>query len=139
MKAITKNLVYFALIFLVGAVIFRYVLSMFLENQRFNIIWIIAVVYFLYNFAAGWHYGKRDHDHLPLYDIGFRFHLATYVIFNLVAISWFFMGFNSKYESVGSVYLTAVFWGLGLILHFIIYLYTRKYSISGINRDEIFE
>lgn len=139
MKAITKNLMYFAVLFFIMAIIFRYSLSDFIENRSFNLIWIIAVIYFFLNFFIGWFFGKRDYESIPLNDIGFRFHFVTYLLFNLVSVLWFSFGFNSQYESIRVVYNTALFWGIGLLIHFIFYLLERKNSINGLNKEEIFE
>ena len=139
MKALTKNLLYYAISFLIGALVFRYSLSYFLETQSFNLVWIIAITYCFFNFLIGWFFGKRDYELLPLYDIGFRFHFVTYLIFNIVSVSWFLFGFHSDFENIRIVYITALFWGIGLLIHFIFYLIARKNSIMGINKEEIFE
>ena len=139
MKALTKNLMYFAIFFIMGAVVFRYSLSHFLENRSYNLVWIIAVIYFLFNFLIGWFFGKRDYESLPLYDVGFRFHIVTYLLFNIVSGLWFSLGFHSHFESIRIVYVIALFWGIGLLIHFIIYLIARKNTINGLNKEEIFE
>ena len=139
MKSLTKNLIYFAIFFFIGVIVFRYSLSYYIENQLFNATIIIAVIYFLYNFGIGWFFGKKDHESLPLYDIGFRFHFVTYLLFNIMSILWFQLGLNSHYESIRVVYITALFWGIGLLIHFILYLFARKNSINGLNKNEIFE
>ncbi len=130
---------YFAIFFFIGAIVFRYSLSHFIENRAYNPIWMIAVIYFLFNFFIGWFFGKRDYESLPLYDIGFRFHFATYLLFNIVSVLWFIFGFHSHFESIRIVYITALFWGIGLLIHFILYLMARKNSINGLNKEEIFE
>jgi len=139
MKAITKNLMNFSIFFFLGAIVFRYGLSQLIENRDYTMIWIIAITYFFFNAIIGWIYGKRDYEILPLYDIGFRFHFATYLLFNLVSVAWFLFGFHSYRENIGIVYTTALFWGIGLLIHFIFYLITRKNSINGLNREDIFE
>lgn len=139
MKALTKNLMYFAVLFFIGAIVFRYSLSYFIENRSHNLIWIIAVIYFFFNFFIGWFFGKRDYETLPLYDIGFRFHFVTYFLFNLVSVLWFLFGFHSHFESISIVYITALFWGIGLLIHFVFYLIERKNSINGLNKTDIFE
>lgn len=139
MKALTKNLIYFAIFFFLGVVVFRYSLSYYLENQFFNATIIIAVIYFFYNFGIGWFFGKKDHESLPLYDVGFRFHFVTYLLFNTVSILWFLLGLNSHFENIRVIYITALFWGIGLLIHFILYLVAHKHSINGLNKNDIFE
>jgi magnesium-transporting ATPase (P-type) len=110
-----------------------------LQNRLFGSVWIIATIYGILIFIIGWIFGKKDKMNLPLYDIGFRFHLATYIICNLIAEVWYLIGLQSEYENIRTVHLTAIFWGIGLLIHFIIYLVTRKNAINGIKKSEIFE
>ncbi|MDP3444971.1 MAG: hypothetical protein Q8T08_19095, partial [Ignavibacteria bacterium] len=114
-------------------------MSYFLEHRTYDIVWIIAEIYFIFNFLTGWIFGKRDYETLPLYDIGFRFHLASYLLFNTVSVIWFLFDFHSHSESIRDVYVTALFWGIFIIVHFVIYLITRRNAILGIEKSEIFE
>ena len=139
MKALTKNLLLFALFFFAGAVLFRYGLSYFLENRMFGQVWVIAVAYFFYNISIGWYFGKKDYEDLPLYDVGFRFHLATYVIFNLVSKLWFVFGYHAAIENIKTVHNMALYWGIGVVIHFMLFLISRKQSIKGIHKSDIFE
>jgi hypothetical protein len=139
MKALTKDLLYFAFFFLAGTVVFRYCLSHFLETQVHNLVWVVAVTYFFFNLFIGWFFGKRDYEVLPMHDVGFRFHFATYFLFNATSVLWFLFGFHSRFESIGVVYVTALFWGLLLLTHFIFYLKARKNSIKGLSKEDLFE
>ena len=139
MKPLTKNLVYFSIFFFIGAVVFRYCLSNCIENRNTQLLWVIPLSYFVFNLFIGRHFGKRDYETLPFYDIAFRFHLATYIIFNGVSVLWFFMHFNSHFEDIGAVLITAALWGIGLLLHFISYLVAGKRTINGIDKADIFE
>lgn len=139
MKALTKNLVLFSISLTILTLLFRFSLSTILHSQQFNGVWIIAILYGIIAFILGWIFGKRDYLILPLYDIGFRFHLATYLICNLIAEIWFLLGLQSDYEKIKSVHLTTIFWGIGLLIHLIIYLITRKNTIKGLDKSEIFE
>jgi hypothetical protein len=139
MKTMTINQLTFAGVLIVITIAFRYGLSTILTNMEFTWAWLIAAFYALSVFAAGWVLGKKDYESLPLYDISFKFHLITYLVCNLIAELWFLLGFQSQFESVKSVWLTALFWGIGLIIHFILYLFARKNSIKGIEKSEIFD
>ncbi len=139
MKALTKNLMYFSIFFFFGLIVFRFAMSHFAENSYLSLIWITAAIFFFYNFFIGWHFGKRDYESFPLYDVGFRFHFVTYLLFHSVSISWFWLGFNSQFEKIGVVYNTAFIWGFFLLMHFVFYLYAQKQSIKGINKEDIFE
>ena len=100
---------------------------------------VSALSYGLLAFIFGWIYGKKDYESLPLYDIGFRFHLVTYIVVNGIAILWHTLGLQSQYEELSYTYSTMLFWGLGLILHFVFYLYSRKNAYKGINKSDLFE
>lgn len=139
MKTITKNLLAFSIGLVVLTIAFRFSLSTMLQNQLFSNVWIVAAMYGILIFLIGWIFGKKDKIDLPLYDIGFRFHFATYIICNLIAEAWHLIGLQSEYENVRTVHLTTIFWGIGLLIHFIIYLVTRKNAIKGIKKSEIFE
>lgn len=139
MKTITKNLLAFSVGLVVLTIAFRFALSTMLQNRLFGSIWIVAIIYGILIFIIGWIFGKKDKMNLPLYDVGFRFHLATYIICNLIAEVWYQLGLQSEYENIRTVHLTTIFWGIGLLIHFIIYLVTRKNAINGIKKSEIFE
>ena len=139
MKAFTTNLMYFAISFFLGAVAFRYGMSYSLECKYFDFVWILAIIYFFFNFLIGWHFCKNDYKSIPLNDVGFRFHFVTYFLFNSIGILWFLLDLNSNYESLRLVYLIAIFWGIGLIIHFIFYLLERKKSINGLSKEDLFE
>lgn len=139
MKAFTKNLILFSIGATVLTILFRFTLSTLLQRELFNYIWAITILYGLAMFIMGWVFGKKDRQTLPLYDIGFRFHLATYIICNLIAEIWFVMGLQSGYEKIRIIHLTIIIWGIVLLIHFIFFLITRKNSIKGIKKSEIFE
>jgi hypothetical protein len=76
---------------------------------------------------------------LPIYDIGFRFHLVTYLTHNIVSVVWFKIGFESRYENMSIIYTTALIWSVFLIMHFLYYLSARKSSIKNLKKNELFE
>ncbi len=139
MKSLTVNQLKFAGILITITLAFRFGLSALLENMQFIWAWLLAAVYSISIFAAGWVFSKKDYESLPLYDIGFKYHLITYLVCNVIAEVWFLLGFQSSFESIKSVHLTALFWGIGLIIHLIFYLFARKDSIKGIEKSDIFD
>lgn len=139
MKTITPYLLRFALIATILTVVFRYFLSYGIENQSGNIITISAVIYGTLMFASGWHFGRQDGEYLPIYDVGFRFHLTTYLIHNGISLLWIGLGLGAKYESINVSILVAVYWGIFLLVHFIFFLWARKNSINNLNKEDIFE
>jgi hypothetical protein len=136
---ITKNLVYFALSALVSGIFFRIGLSYSIENKLFVLIFVVAILYSVAMFAAGWIFGKRDHIQLPIYDIGFRFHLTTYLIFFLIGYAWFLSGCNSSYENILFIHWTVICWGIFLLIHFFFYLRSHKKTINGLDKENLFE
>ncbi|MCF8306150.1 MAG: hypothetical protein K9I71_06715 [Ignavibacteriales bacterium] len=139
MKFMTKNLLLFSIFLFIFTFIFRYFLSSLLQDRNFESSWITVIVYAVLVFIVGWVFGNRDNEHLPLYDIGFRFHASTYLICNLIAEFWHLSGYNSVYEPISTVHLTTIIWGIVLLIHLAFYLYTRKYAIRGIKKSELFE
>jgi hypothetical protein len=139
MKLITINQLKFAGSLFLLTIAFRYGLSSLLETSYFTLVWVLAAGYAIAIFAVAWNFGKKDYEYLPLFDIGFRFHLTTYVVCNLIAEIWFLIGFQSKHENIQAVHITAIAWGIGLLIHFVFYLFARKNAIKGIDKSEIFE
>jgi|GEM_PF-4417440 len=82
---------------------------------------LAAARYFVDMLAAGRHFGIKDRDHLPILDVGFRFHLATYLIHNAVSYLWFALGFNSRLENISRLHYTLAIWGFLLLVHFFAY------------------
>jgi hypothetical protein len=90
-------------------------------------------------FMAGWIFGKKDGNYLPFANVGFLFNLTTYVIFHLITMIWFVFGLNAVSEMIASVYWGAIIWGILLVPHFILFLWARKKSIKGLEKEELFE
>jgi len=139
MKSITINQLKFAGSLALLTILFRFALSALLSDMQFTWAWVIAAIYSLSVFITGWILGKKDYETLPLYDIGFKFHLITYIECNLIAELWFLLGFQSHFENVKTVHYTALFWGIGLMIHLILFRYSRKGSIKGIEKSELFD
>lgn len=139
MKLFTINQLKFAGLLALLTIVFRFCLSSLLTNREFSLVCVVAVLYAVVIFIAGWIFGKKDYESIPLYDTGFRFHLTTYVVFILLSELWFLLGFHSQYESINAVHLTAVIWGVLLVIHFIFFLVTRKDAIKGLEKSDIFE
>ena len=139
MKNIYKYLSKFAITILILTVIFRYSLSTLLSNKEFILVFIPAVLYFLAMFFVGWYFGKKEKEYLPIFDIGFRFHFITYIVFTLISEIWFLMGFASKYENIKTVHITALIWGFLMIIHFVFYLIAKKNSINNLDKTDLFE
>lgn len=139
MKTITPYLLRFALAAACLAIIFRYFLSYGIDHQSTMTIILSAILYGVSMFISGWYFGKRDGNYLPIYDVGFRFHLTTYLVHNSISELWFILGFNSEYESIDMVHSTAWIWAIFVTLHIFIFLLMRKHSINSLNKDDLFD
>lgn len=78
---ITKPLIQFIVVTTILTVLFRISLSELLNRQLWNYVFIPPVIYFISMFLTGRYFGKKDYEFLPIGDIGFRFHLSTFVVF----------------------------------------------------------
>lgn len=139
MKTITSPLLRFALTATLLTIVFRYFLSYGIENQSGIIITISAITYGLFMFVSGWYFGRKDVEYLPIYDVGFRFHLTTYLIHNGISLLWIGLGFGSKYENLNLSIMVAIYWGIFLLIHFVFFLWARKNSINNLDKEDIFE
>lgn len=139
MKTITHNLVKFAISAIILAILFRYFLTYGIETGSNLMINLSALFYAIAMFISGWVFGKKDHEYLPIYDIGFRFHFCTYIVHNSISELWFLFKFNSEDETINFVHITAIIWGLFVIIHLIVFLSTRKNAINSLEKKDLFD
>jgi len=139
MKIFTTDQLKFAGLLFIFTIAFRFGLSTLLTSMNFIIVWVIAVLYAICIMIVAWYFAKKDAESHPFYNVAFGFHLITYLVCNILAELWFLFDFQSIHERIITVHLTAIFWGFGLLIHFILFLYARKNSIKGIDKSEIFE
>ena len=139
MKSITPYLLKFVATATVLIIIFRYFLSTGLENNQTTIVLLSSVLYGLAMFASGWFFGQKDGAYLPISDVGFRFHLSTFLVHNIVSELWFVFGFQASIEHINTVHYTILFWLPFLIVHYLFYLRAKKKSIKGLDKNDLFE
>lgn len=139
MKIFTKNFLYFILAACVIISICRVALSYALNAHNLSAVIMVSILWGLTMFSAGWYFGKRDGNELPLYQSGYRFHLFTYLLFGSISYAWFVFGNKSKYENLNQLYSTLIIWGIFLLIHTTFYLLNRNKSIKGLEKSEIFE
>lgn len=139
MKIFSKQLGLFAILFSIYTLAFRYLLSSSLQQERFTIIWVYAVLYGAIIFITAWYLGKADGMKRIFFDAGLRFHVTNYLCFGIISELWFILGFNADNESINVVHYTLIFWGIGLLLHFVIFFLLRKETIGGIMKSDIFD
>ncbi len=136
---ITPYLKRFAITAVLLTIIFRLVLSYGIENELFLVVALSSVSYGALMFVSGWVFGMKDGEYLPIFDIGFRFHLCTYIIHNSISLLWIALGFGSKAESISIPMMVSAYWGIFLLIHLIFYIIARKRSIDSLDKDDIFE
>ncbi|OPZ47412.1 MAG: hypothetical protein BWY95_01490 [Bacteroidetes bacterium ADurb.BinA104] len=139
MKTITPYLLWFTLTITVLTVVFRFILSYGIENDSVTVITASAIFYGFLMFGSGWYFGWKESDYLPIYDIGFRFHLTTYIVHNAITLLWLGLGFGSQYEDMKISVLIIIYWGILLLIHFIFFLWSRKNAIKNLDKTDLFE
>jgi len=138
-KLITPNLIKFTFVTILLTIIFRFSLSTSITHKMIFAVIITSIVYGIFMWLNGKYFGRKEYEFLPIFDIGFRFHLFTFLAHNLVSVLWFVFGFQSKYENIKIIYITAIIWSVLLIIHFIYYLSVRKSSIKNLDKEDLFE
>ena len=133
-----QNLFGFILIITFWNVLFRFTLSSLLENENWNYVFLPPVIFFFAMYFSGRYFGIKQWKHLPI-DQSFKYHLSTFSVFFIVSYGFYFGNLLSKHEPRAILDYTLLFWGLGLIVHYIKFRQCSKTSIKGINRDQIFD
>jgi hypothetical protein len=136
---ITANLLKFTLATVILTIIFRIGLSTSITNKMTLAVILCSIVYGILMWFNGSYFGRKEYEYLPIYDIGFRFHLSTFLVHNLISILWFVFAFESKYENIKIIYITALIWSAFLFIHLIYYLSIRKSSINNLDKEDLFE
>lgn len=137
MKALTIRLGQFAICALVLTVLFRYTLNLCIEANNVIGTTTCSIVYGVLMFLVGWYFGTKDAKENEVHDIGFRYHLVTYILFIGIGYGVHYFGWNA--ESLRAMTITAISWGIGLLIHFIFYLIEQHKTIKGYAKDEIFQ
>jgi len=137
MKALTIRLGQFAICALVLTVLFRYALNLCIDANSIIGTTTSSIVYGGLMFLIGWYFGKKDANENEIHDIGFRFHLVTYILYIGIGYEVYHLGWNA--ESLRAMTITAISWGIGLTIHFIFYLIEQKRTIRGYAREDIFQ
>lgn len=129
---ITKNLIYFGIPFALLTAAFRFFLSSVLAS---NYIGLLAIIYGVLSFALGLYFGFKDKNDLPIFDVGFRFHCVTFMIYFTISFLWT----CSEFGSLPRYLKGFKEWGVFLLIHFVIYIILKSRGIKGLNKEDIFE
>ena len=134
----TNNLLGFIAFISLWNVLFRVALSNILDNEYWNLVILPPVVFFFAIYFTGRYFGLKQWRELPIND-SFYYHLSNFSVFFVVSYGFYFGGLLSEYEPRSILDYTLLFWGLVLTVHYIKFRQCAKYSIKGINRDQIFD
>lgn len=135
MLVFSRNLRIFGVFAVLYSVVFNYYYSGYVEGGEWNKVLIVAALYYIFMFATGLSLGIKDPVRDTRMDQGFQYHLVTYIIVNVTGILWTLFGLSFERNTLGVVLLTALIWGLGLLVHFLL---VRRF-IKGIPRGDVFE
>ncbi len=136
---ITKSLIQFITVTTFLTVIFRISLSEFLNEQLWSFVFIPPLIYFILMYVSGRYFGIKEYKYLPIGDIGFRFHLSTFIVFLIVSYLMYYLGYMSNSEPRGILDITISIWGIFLIIHMILFFKSKNDNIMGINKEDIFD
>jgi len=135
MNFINRYVIRYAVFAAIFSTTFYLSLEYFISNKNPAMIWGVAILYGLAMFLSGLLVGKRD-----IYEgyIGLNYHIATYVICNivpmvLISIGWLtVMGYKM-------IFFIMVVWGLSLLIHIVTYIGRRKSNLKGFDKKGLFE
>ena len=137
MKVLTIRLVQFAISALALTLLFRYALNLCIGVHIVTGTTQCSIAYAFLMYLVGWYFGKKDAVENDFHDIGFRFHMVTYLICMGVGYGAYYIGWYT--ECLRAMAITAISWGVGLTIHFVFYLIEQRKTIKGYAKDEIFE
>ena len=136
---ITKSLIQFITVTTFLTFIFRISLSEFLNEQLWSFVFIPPLIYFILMYVSGRYFGIKEYKYLPIGDIGFRFHVSTFIVFLIVSYLMYYLGYMSNSEPRGILDITISIWGIFLIIHMILFFKSKNDNIMGINKEDIFD
>ena len=137
MRVLTFRLMQFAVCSLCLTVAFHYALNLSLGKGSVLLPVLCAVAYFCLMFIAGLYFGSKDSSENEIHDIGFRYHLVTYLLCIGIGYAASYIGWCGV--SLKSMNITALLWGVGLFIHFLFFVLQWKNTLRGYSKDEIFQ
>lgn len=137
MRIFTLRLFQFALCASLVTVLFRYTLNLCIGLNGWTLPVLCSIVYFACMFLCGWYLGRKDEIENEIHDIGFRFHVITYIMCIGMSFISYYIGWNT--ETLKSIIITALCWGGILLAHFILFLLKQRKTIKGYSKDDLFE
>ena len=135
MKTMTTNLKYFSALAFVFSIVFFYLLYTSLAAESYNNIWLLATLFGLALLVSGFALGYHDLVRNSRLDLGFRYHLMTFMIVNAIGLASLFVAMGVNKDTLLYGLLPVSFWGLGLLVHY----YFSSKSIKGMDKKNLFD
>ena len=139
MKIFTKELLAYAITITLLSLLFRVLLSYFIQSHQIVAVWVLAAGYALSFYFMSYLYAKKERKQHCIGDKGLRFHVTAYIVWNMLSYGWFLFGNPAEEESLSPIVIVTAFWALGLVAHFIGFMLNRDKLISGIPKTKIFD
>lgn len=121
LKLLTINQFKFGFYFLLLTIMLHAGMTLSLNAEAFSVIWMLLPLFVIPVIIIAWRYAIEDGKIIPFANTGFKFHLITYVVSMIVPEVKHLLGLASRSEDIYSTHMTAIYWGLGVLLHFILY------------------
>lgn len=137
MRVFTQRLGQFAVSTLICTTAFRYALNLAVGKESLAAALGCSIIYFGLMYLAGWYFGSKDTVENEIHDIGFRYHFITYLLCIALGYASYYIGWNT--ETIKSMNIGAIAWGIGLAIHFVFFLLAQKNAIRGYAKEEIFQ
>ncbi len=134
MIQLTKQSTQFAFTAIILTSLFSYFLFTWIATAQYAKIWPMAIGYGVGMFAAGYFNGVKDPIRKTRQDIGFLYHLLTYIIVNIIQFIALVLILGWYEPALEGLFVQAVAWGIGLLIH---YFFSRR-SIKGHSKEELF-
>lgn len=139
MKLLTVNQFKFGFYLLLLTIMLHAGITLSLNAESYTFLWAMVPIFVIPVVIIGWRFGRKDGESIPFANTGFKFHLITYVVSMIVPELKFLFGLASSSEDVSTTHMTAISWGLGVLLHYILYKFLQEKTIKGIGKSNIFE
>ena len=137
MRVFTQRLGQFAVSALICTAAFRYALNLAIGKESLAAALGCSIIYFGLMYLAGWYFGSKDAVENEIHDIGFRYHFITYLLCIALGYASYYIGWNT--ETIKSMNIGAIAWGIGLAIHFVFFLLAQKNAIRGYAKEDIFQ
>lgn len=124
---------FFSVLTIGASIVFYYLLDHYIHRKEFSSIMELSVVYSMALLLSGLLCGLFERAHLVRYDIGFRYHVLTFIGANSVVLFLVFFVNGSNF-TISYFLIQLLCWGFGLFIH---YLSIRK-NIKDYSASEIF-